>query len=84
MSNPIIKEREMKFNKFSNDQNIKGTKNKISYMKKYINNGEYLKTKPIDSNLKNKCIAYCPELPFGILCFSSYVDIEAMKLFLLW
>ena len=23
--------------------------------------------KPIDSNLKDKCIAYCPELPFGIL-----------------
>ena len=37
-----------------------------------------LKIKPIDSNLKNKCIVYCPDLPFGILSFCSCVDIEAM------
>ena len=61
MSNPTIKEREMKFNKLCDNLKIKlikGTKSNISYMKKYIDNGEYLETKPIDSNLKNKYIAY--------------------------
>lgn len=32
------------------------------------------KTKPIDLNLKDKCIAYCRELPFGIVLFSSYIE----------
>ena len=49
-------------------------------MEDYINSRENLKIKPIDSSLKNKCIAHCPELPFGILSFSSYVDIEAMNI----
>ena len=49
-------------------------------MKEYIYNGENLKIKPTDSNLKNKCIAYCLELPFGILSFSCYVNIEAMNI----
>ena len=61
MSNPTIKERQMKFNKLCDNLKIKlikRTKSNISYMKKYIDNGEYLETKPIDSNLKNKYIAY--------------------------
>ena len=45
-------------------------------MKSYINNGENL---TIDPSLKNKCIAFCPELSFGILSFSTYEDIEAMN-----
>ena len=83
MSDPIIKEREIKFDKFSRDLNIrltKRTKNNISYMKKYIDNREYLETKPVDSNLKRKFIGYCLGLPFGILSFSSYLDIEVMKI----
>ena len=39
MSNPTIKEREMKFSKLCDNLNIKlieGTKSNISYMKKYI------------------------------------------------
>ena len=78
-----ISKREMKFNKLFNDLNIKlkeGTNYTISYMKDYINNEGNLKIKPIDSNLKNKCIAYYIELPFEILSFSSYVDIEAMDI----
>ena len=46
MSKPTIKEREMKFNKLSNDWNIKlieGTISTVSHMKDYINNGENLK-----------------------------------------
>ena len=35
---------------------------------------------PVDSSLKNKRIAYCFELPFGIICFSSYVNIETMNI----
>ena len=38
-----------------------------------------LKTKRVDISLKNKCIAYCFELPFGIISISSYVDIETMN-----
>ena len=67
----------------SNDLNIKlieGTNGTMFHMKDYINNGENFKTKPIDSSLKNKCIAYCLELPFIMLSFSSYVDIEAMNI----
>ena len=74
MSSPTIKESKIKFNKFSNNLNnklIKGTRNSILYIKDYINNGENLKIKLIDLSLKNKCIAYCHELPFGILPFSS-------------
>ena len=62
MISPTIKEGKMKFNKLSNNLNIKltkGTESSILYMKDYINNGENLKIKPIDSSLKNKCIAYC-------------------------
>ena len=46
MSNLTIKEREIKSNKSSNDLNIKlieGTNGTISYMKKYIDNGENFK-----------------------------------------
>ena len=74
---------EMKFNKWSNDLNIElieETNGTISYTKDYINNGENLKIKPIDSNLKNKYIAYCLELLFGILSFSRYVNIEAINI----
>ena len=45
-------------------------------MKSYINNGENL---TIDPSLKNKCIAFCPGLSFGILSFSTYEHIEAMN-----
>ena len=34
----------------------------------------------IDLNTKNKQIAFCPNLLFGILSFSSYVDIESMNI----
>ena len=48
---------------------IRSTTNPILYVKDYIKNGENLEIKPIDSSLKNKCIAYCPKLPFGIYLF---------------
>ena len=43
---------------------------KLINVKKYI-----ILNKP---NLVNKAIAYCFKLPFGILTFNSYVDIEKM------
>ena len=49
-------------------------------MKNYIKNGENYNKKPIDLSFKNKQIAFCPELPFGLLSFSSYVDIKAMNI----
>ena len=35
----------------------------------YVNKGKNYKTKPID----------CSKLPFGILCYSSYRDLEKMR-----
>ena len=46
----------------------------------YINKGEHLLKRPIDLSNKNKCMAYCSELPFGILSYSSYIDLETMKI----
>ena len=72
-----------KFNKFSNDLNIKlikGTINNTLYVKNNADNGEYLVTNLIDSNLQNKFIAFCLESPFRRISFSSYVDIEAIKI----
>ena len=83
MSNLSTKERKAKFNKLSNDLNIKlikGNKNFILYAKDCINNGENLRKKPINLSIKNKQTAFCSNLPFGILSFSSYVDIESMNI----
>ena len=83
ISNLLIKEWKMQFNKLSNDLNIKlikGTKKCILYMKDHINNGKNLREKPVDLSLKSKEIAFCPELPLGILSFSNYVDIEVMMI----
>ena len=46
----------------------------------YISNGKNLKIKPIDLSLKGKCIAYCSDLPFGIICPTSYVNIATMSI----
>ena len=86
MSNLSIKERNIKFNRLSNDLNIKlikGTKNSILYMKDRVNNGENLTIKPVDLSLKTKEIAFCSELPFGILSFLSMYKLKQPLLFLL-
>ena len=41
-----------------------------------INKGKKPKIKPIDLSNKNKCMAYCSKLPFGILSYSRYMDLE--------
>ena len=41
-----------------------------------INKGKKPKIKPIDLSNKNKCMAYCSKLPFGILSYSRYIDLE--------
>ena len=46
----------------------------------YINKGENLIKRAIDLSNKNKCMAYCSELPFGILSYPSYIDLENMKI----
>ena len=38
------------------------------------------KIKPIDSSHKDKCIVYCPELPFGIISPCSYLNIETRNI----
>ena len=57
MSNLAIKERKRKFNKLSNNLNlklIKGYKKDIQYMVDYINEGKSPKTKPIGLSKKNR------------------------------
>ena len=46
----------------------------------YLNKGKNLKIKPIDLSNKNKCMAYCSKLPFGILSHSSCIDLEKIKI----
>ena len=83
MSNLPTKETKANFNKLSNYLNIKlikGNRSFIFYMKDYINNEESLNKRPIDLSIKNKQVAFSSNLPFGILSFSSYVDIETMNI----
>ena len=70
---------ELKFNKSANNLDIrltKGAKNSILNNVKYKN----LRIKPIDLSLENKCITFRFELPFGIINFSSYVNIETINI----
>ena len=76
MSSLSIKERKI----YLNVKLTKETKNIILYMKEYINNGKFFRKTLVDLSLKNEQIAFCPELPFGILPFSSCADIETMKI----
>ena len=46
----------------------------------YINKGGNLMKRPIDLSNKNKYMTYCSELPFGILFYSSYIDLEKMRI----
>ena len=75
MSNLSIKERKSNFNGLN--KLIKGD---IQYMVGYINKDKKLKTKPVGSSNKNKCMAYCGELLFGILSYCKYIDLEKMKI----
>ena len=59
---------------------IKGVAKHILYMTEYISSGKNLKIKPIDSSFNNKQIAYCPDLPFGIISFNSFFNIETMNI----
>ena len=86
MSSLTIKKIKSNSTKLSNSLNvklIKGDRKNIQYLVDYINKGENLIKRPTDLSNKNKCMAYCSELPFGILSYSSYIDLEKMKMFLL-
>ena len=81
----VIKELriEITFNELVNNLDIrllKGSKKSILNIAEYISNGKNIKIKPIDSSFKNKHIAYCLELPFGIMSSSSYIIIEIMNI----
>ena len=83
MSNLSTKERKAKFNKLSNDLNIKlikGNRNFMLYMTKIINSGENLRKKSIDVSIQTKQMAFYSDLPFGILSLSSYVNIESTNI----
>ena len=45
-----------------------------------INKGENLIKRPIDLSNKNKCMAYYSELSCGVLSYSSYIDLEKIKI----
>ena len=58
---------------------IKESKKTIFSIAKSINNWKNLNLEPIDISLKDKCIAYRPELLFGRLSF-CYINIERMNI----
>ena len=59
---------------------IKGSKNPILSIAESISNGKIFEIKPIDSDLKDKFIEYCNELPFEILSRCDYLSIETMNI----
>ena len=69
-------------NEFSNGSaNLVQSHSKdINYVVNQINRGEKFRETPIDSNIKNKFIAYCYELPYRMLDESSYIDLNKMKI----
>ena len=83
-----IKRREIEgianeFHKLANDLDMElttGSKKAIPNNAKFIITEKNLKIEPIDLSHKDKCIAYCPELPFRILSPCSYVNIETMNI----
>ena len=83
MSSLSTKETKAKFIKLSNDLKIKlikSNKKIIRYAKSRINNEENLNKNPIDLSIKNKQMAFCSDLPFGIISFPSCVDIESLNI----
>ena len=75
---------ETKFNKLVNNLGIrliKETKNCILNIPEYITSRKNLKIDIVDLSLKNKSIAYCFELPLGIISFSSFVNIVTTNIF---
>ena len=57
-----------------------GSKKYILNIAEWITNEKNLKLKLVDLSLKTKRIAYYFELSFGIISFSSYVNIERMNI----
>ena len=63
------------FNKLSNNL-VKAYARDITYMVDYINKGEKLTERPINSeDIRDKFIAYSEYSTFGILSHSSYIDL---------
>lgn len=76
-------ERSIRFKEFANTfiiKLIKQPKEFIFDIGDNINNGKNFKIKPVDTSHKGKYIAYCFELPFGIIYFSSLVVNEKMHI----
>ena len=82
---PRIKliDRLIMFNEFANKLNIKlikWSKNIMFNTVEYISRGKNLKIRYIDVDLNDKCILYHPELPFGLISLSEYINIETMNI----
>ena len=65
--------------KQKNRSNNKNIKNAI-WRNKNISNKKNIRVELIDLTIKNKILLYCDELPFGILSFCSYLNIETMNI----
>ena len=67
--------------KFYSNINLRIKFNKtVLTVAEYISDKKNLKIKPIDLSLKDKCIAYFPELPSGVISSCSYLSIKAMNI----
>ena len=59
---------------------MKRSKRSIVNISEYINIGKSLKIERIGSRFKNKRIAYCVELPLGIISSSRYINIKTLNI----
>ena len=46
----------------------------------YIGKGKNLKTRHFDIDLSGKNMTYNPELPFGLISLSEYINIDTMNI----
>ena len=76
----IIKELRIKIlAKLLNIELIKESKEFILNAATTISYRKNIKVEPINATIKNKMIYYCDELPFGIISFNRYINIETMN-----
>ena len=76
----LNKQRIKKLAKNQNIELIKGSKKPILNIVESISNGKNIKIELIDSNLRDKCMAYCDGLPFGVLPPCWYLNIETINI----
>ena len=79
----LIEKLIIMFNPFTTKLNIKlmmWYKNLVSNFAESISERKNLKIRHIDIDLDGKSMAYDPELPFGLISMSEYINTDAMNI----